>query len=89
MPFLDTNSLKLIERLRGWYGSYLNSASMTFAHYDFKRGSSIHEQPHPQEEVNEVLDGEQLVVLAMPPDTLSGMLVFKTRCSRKNVRTSV
>jgi quercetin dioxygenase-like cupin family protein len=31
---------------------------MTFAHYDFKRGSSIHEHFHPQEEVYEVIDGE-------------------------------
>ena len=31
---------------------------MTFAHYDFKRGSSIHEHFHPQEEVYEVMEGE-------------------------------
>ena len=31
---------------------------MTFAHYDFKRGSAIHEHFHPQEEVYEVLEGE-------------------------------
>jgi quercetin dioxygenase-like cupin family protein len=31
---------------------------MTFAHYDFKRGSSIHEHSHPQEEVYEVIEGE-------------------------------
>ncbi len=43
MPFVDTNSLDVIERLPGWYGCYFHSASMTFAHYDFKRGSSIHE----------------------------------------------
>jgi quercetin dioxygenase-like cupin family protein len=31
---------------------------MTFAHYDFKRGSFIHEHFHPQEEVYEVIEGE-------------------------------
>jgi quercetin dioxygenase-like cupin family protein len=31
---------------------------MTFAHYDFVRGSSIHEHFHPQEEVYEVVEGE-------------------------------
>jgi hypothetical protein len=31
---------------------------MTFAHYDFQRGASIHEHFHPQEEVYEVIEGE-------------------------------
>ena len=31
---------------------------MTFAHYGFKYGSSIHEHFHPQEEVYEVIRGE-------------------------------
>jgi quercetin dioxygenase-like cupin family protein len=31
---------------------------MTFAHYEFVRGSSIHEHSHPQEEVYEVIEGE-------------------------------
>jgi quercetin dioxygenase-like cupin family protein len=58
MPFVDTNSLKVTERLPGWFGRYFHSASMTFAHYDFMRGSSIHEHFHPQEEVYEVIEGE-------------------------------
>src|SRR5260370_30201374 len=58
MPFVDTNSLDVIERLPGWYGRYFHSASMTFAHYDFKRGSSIHEHSHPPEEVSEGIGGE-------------------------------
>jgi quercetin dioxygenase-like cupin family protein len=37
---------------------YFHSPSMTFAHYDFKRGASIHEHFHPQEEVYEVIEGE-------------------------------
>jgi unsaturated pyranuronate lyase len=58
MPFVDTNSLNVIERLPGWYGRYFHSANMTFAHYDFKCGSSIHEHFHPQEEVYTVIEGE-------------------------------
>ena len=58
MPFVDTNSLRVIERLPGWHGRYFNSPSMTFAHYDFVSGSSIHEHFHPEEEVYEVIEGE-------------------------------
>jgi quercetin dioxygenase-like cupin family protein len=58
MPFIDTNMLNVTERLPGWHGRYFHSASMTFAHYDFVRGASIHEHFHPQEEVYEVIDGE-------------------------------
>src|SRR2546426_5421731 len=58
MPFIDTSSLDVIERLPGWRGRYFHSPSMTFAHYDFVRGSSIHEHFHPQEEVYEVIEGE-------------------------------
>jgi quercetin dioxygenase-like cupin family protein len=63
MPFVDVSSLKVIERLPGWYGRYFHSPSMTFAHYDFKRGSSIHEHFHPQEEVYEVIEGELEVTI--------------------------
>lgn len=58
MPFVDISSLRVVERLPGWYGRYFHSPSMTFAHYDFVRGSSIHEHFHPQEEVYEVIEGE-------------------------------
>src|SRR5438270_3036478 len=55
MPFLDTNRLPVIERLPGWHGRYFHSQNMTFAHYDFASGSSIHEHFHPEEEVYEVI----------------------------------
>jgi unsaturated pyranuronate lyase len=58
MPFVDTNCLKVTERLPGWSGRYFHSANMTFAHYEFKRGASIHEHFHLQEEVYEVIEGE-------------------------------
>jgi len=58
VPFIDTRSLTVVERVPGWFGRYFHSPNMTFAHYDFKRGSSIHEHLHPQEEVYEVVEGE-------------------------------
>lgn len=63
MPFIDTSSLRVIERLPGWFGRYFHSPSMTFAHYDFVRGASIHEHFHPEEEVYEVIDGELEVTI--------------------------
>jgi quercetin dioxygenase-like cupin family protein len=58
MPFIDTSMLPVIERLPGWRGRYFDSASMTFAHYEFDAGSSIHEHHHPQEEVYHVVEGQ-------------------------------
>jgi quercetin dioxygenase-like cupin family protein len=63
MPFVDTSSLKDVERLPGWHGRYFHSTSMTFAHYDFVRGASVHEHFHPQEEVYEVIEGELEVTI--------------------------
>jgi quercetin dioxygenase-like cupin family protein len=36
---------------------------MTFAHYEFDAGSSIHEHFHPQEEVYEVIEGELKITI--------------------------
>jgi quercetin dioxygenase-like cupin family protein len=58
MPFVDTCTLKVIERLPGWHGRYFHSPTMTFAHYEFVRGSSVHEHFHSQEEVWNVIEGE-------------------------------
>ena len=63
MPFVDVSSLRVIERLPGWQGRYFHSPSLTFAHYDFVRGASIHEHFHPQEEVYEVTEGELEVTI--------------------------
>lgn len=63
MPFIDTRDLDVIERLPGWHGRYFHSPSMTFAHYDFTNGASIHEHSHPEEEVYEVIEGELEVTI--------------------------
>jgi quercetin dioxygenase-like cupin family protein len=58
MAFIDTSKLPIVERLPGWRGRYFDSPSMTFAHYEFDAGSSIHEHFHPQEEVYHIIEGE-------------------------------
>ncbi|MGI8990981.1 MAG: cupin domain-containing protein [Bryobacteraceae bacterium] len=58
MLFVDTRTLPVTERLPGWKGRFFHSPNMTFAHYDFTCGSTIHEHFHPQEEVYEVIEGE-------------------------------
>jgi quercetin dioxygenase-like cupin family protein len=63
MPVIDTSELKEIERLPGWRARIFNSASMTFAHYEFDAGSTIHQHHHEQEEVWNVIDGELEVTI--------------------------
>jgi quercetin dioxygenase-like cupin family protein len=58
VAFIDTLELPVIERLPGWFGRYFHSAHLTFGHYDFAAGASIHEHSHPQEEVWQVLEGK-------------------------------
>lgn len=63
MSFVEVEGLRVIERLPGWFGRCFHSQNMMFAHYDFARGSSIHEHSHPQEEVYEVIEGELEVTI--------------------------
>ena len=58
VTFIDTNQLPVVERKPGWRGRYFDSPSMTFAHYEFDAGSSIHEHFHPEEEVWQIVEGE-------------------------------
>ena len=86
MPFIDTSALEVIERLPGWQGRYFHSPSMTFAHYDFKGGSFIHEHSHPQEEVYEVIEGElELTIDGVKQVARPGLVGIVPR----NVRHSV
>jgi unsaturated pyranuronate lyase len=85
MPFVDINTLRVVER-PGWYGRYFHSASMTFAHYDFVQGSTIHEHFHPQEEVYEVIDGElEITIEGVIEIARAGMVAIVP----SNVRHSV
>ena len=62
--FSRYRGLKVIERRPGWKGRYFHTATMTFAHYDFTRGSTIHEHFHAEEEVYEVIEGELEMTIA-------------------------
>ena len=87
MPFVDISSLPVIERLPGWYGRYFHSTSMTFAHYDFVRGSSIHEHFHPQEEVYEVIDGElEVTIDGVAQIARAGMVAVVPAGARHSVK---
>ena len=86
MPFVNTGSLPVVERLPGWKGRYFHSPNMTFAHYDFAYGSSIHEHSHAQEEVYEVIEGElEVTIDGMAQVALPGLVAIVT----SNVRHSV
>ena len=87
MPFVDTNELKIVERLPGWKGRYFHSTSMTFAHYEFAAGSSIHEHAHPEEEVYEVIEGELEVTIDGTSQIVSpGVIAIVPANSRHSVR---
>jgi quercetin dioxygenase-like cupin family protein len=75
MTFIDTNKLPTIERLPGWRGRYFDSASMTFGHYEFDAGASIHEHSHPQEEVYHIIEGElELTIAGVTPRSGPGFV---------------
>lgn len=63
MPFVDTSTLEVIQRLPGWRGRSFNTTNMTFAHYSFDEGARIHEHCHSNEEVWTVLEGELEVTI--------------------------
>ncbi len=64
MTFIDIKKLPTIERLPDWRGRYFNSPSMTFAHYEFDAGATMHEHSHQQEEVWQIIDGEVEISIA-------------------------
>ena len=63
MTLVKVSDLRVVERLPGWRGRFFHSPNMTFAHYEFDQGASIHEHFHSEEEVYEVIEGElELIV---------------------------
>ncbi|HKV06006.1 MAG TPA: cupin domain-containing protein [Candidatus Acidoferrales bacterium] len=87
MPFVDTGRLKVVERLPGWHGRFFHSASMTFAHYDFVSGASIHEHSHPQEEVYEVIEGElEMTIDGVSQIAKPGLVAIVPSGSRHSVK---
>lgn len=87
MPLLDLNSLPVKERLPGWRGRYFHSPNMTFAQYEFARGSSIHEHFHPEEEVYVVLEGElELTIDGVSHIAKPGLVAIVPSNARHSVR---
>jgi len=58
MTIIDTNAMELREKRPGWRGHIFHSETMTFAHWDFSKGATIHAHDHEQEEVWHVIAGE-------------------------------
>jgi quercetin dioxygenase-like cupin family protein len=87
MPFVDTSSLPVIERLPGWKGRYFHSESMTFAHYEFTRGASIHEHFHSEEEVYELIEGElEVTIEGVAQIARAGMVAIVPSNARHSVK---
>jgi quercetin dioxygenase-like cupin family protein len=87
MPFVDTAELNVIERLPGWRGRAFNSPSMTFAHYAFDAGASIHEHHHEQEEVWNVIEGElEVTIDGVAQVAKAGMVAIAPPNARHSVR---
>jgi quercetin dioxygenase-like cupin family protein len=64
MRIVDTNKEPWAEKRPGWKGVIFSSDSMTFAHWRFAEGSTIHAHDHVQEEVWHVVEGELEVTVA-------------------------
>jgi quercetin dioxygenase-like cupin family protein len=87
MPFVDTADLDVTERLPGWRGRAFNSPSMTFVHYEFDAGASIHEHHHEQEEVWNVIEGELEVTIDGRAQVAgAGMVAIAPPHARHSVR---
>lgn len=87
MPLIDISALPIIERLPGWHGRYFHSAGLTVAHYEFLRGSQIHEHFHPQEEIYEVLEGElELTIDGIVQVARNGVVAIVPAGARHSVK---
>jgi quercetin dioxygenase-like cupin family protein len=87
MPFVDTAKLNVVERLPGWRGRPFNSPSMTFVHYEFDAGASIHEHSHAQEEVWNVIEGElEVTIDGVAQVAKAGMAAIAPPNARHSVR---
>jgi quercetin dioxygenase-like cupin family protein len=60
---------------------------MTFAHYEFAAGSTIHEHFHPEEEVYEVIEGKlELTIDGKSEIAKPGIVAIVPANSRHSVR---
>ncbi len=75
MPFIDTRSIEVFEKRPGWRGRIFHSPHMTFAHWEFDAGSSIHKHDHVQEEVWHVVAGTLEVTIGAETRTVGPGMV--------------
>jgi quercetin dioxygenase-like cupin family protein len=86
MPFIDTKDLEVLEKRPGWRGRIFSSPQMTFAHWEFDKGSDIHAHGHKQEEVWHIVKGKLEVTIGKETKIAGpGMVAIIP----KNVRHSV
>ena len=87
MPLIDTRELPVNERRPGWRGRINHADSMTFAHWDFTAGSTIHEHGHEQEEVWNVIEGElEVTIDGVAQVARAGMVAIAPPHARHAVR---
>lgn len=87
MPLVDTSTLTVVERLPGWRARIFHSGAMTFAHYEFDAGSSIHEHHHEQEEVWNVIEGAlEVTIDGAAQVARAGMVAIVPPNARHSVR---
>jgi quercetin dioxygenase-like cupin family protein len=55
--------MEAVEKRPGWRGQIFHSQTMTFAHWQFAKGSTIHRHDHEQEEVWHVVEGQLEVTI--------------------------
>ena len=67
MPFVDPETLPVLEPRPGWRGRFFHSEKMTFAYYEIATGAGVHPHHHPEEEVWHVLEGEVEITLDGSP----------------------
>ena len=58
MPFINLRDLEQREQFPGFHVRYVNSANMTFAHWQVDAGAKFPEHSHPHEQVVNVIDGQ-------------------------------
>ena len=87
MPFIDTRTIKAVEKRPGWRGRIFSSPSMTFAHWEFEAGSSIHRHDHEQEEVWHIIEGElEVTIDGVTKRAGPGMVAIVPRHTAHEVR---
>jgi quercetin dioxygenase-like cupin family protein len=80
MEIIDTRELPRFEKVQGWHGCVFHAQTMTFGHWRFDEGATIHAHSHEQEEVWHVVEGAlQATVNGQTATAGPGMVVILER----------